>query len=113
MNHTTVPGKLYLRVWAALMLLLLLTWGLAQFNLGLANTSAALVIAVVKMLLVIMFFMHVRYQSRLTWVFAGAGFLWLLIMISLTMTDYLTRGRVRHPDPSAIHGTVESSGHRP
>ena len=77
------------------MIFLLLTWGLAQLNLGLANTIAAMFIAIAKMLLVILFFMHVRYNSKLTWIFAGAGFVWFLIMVTLTMNDYMTRGLVR------------------
>jgi len=59
------------------------------------NIVAALTIAVVKMLLVILFFMHVRYSSRLTWIFVAAGFIWLLIMLDLTLSDYLTRGLVK------------------
>ena len=77
------------------MLLLALTWGIAQFNLGPFNVVAALTIAVSKMLLVILFFMHVRYSTRLTWLFVAAGFIWLLIMIELTLGDYLTRGWVK------------------
>ncbi len=38
---------------------------------------------------------HVRYNSRLTWLFVAAGFIWLLIMIDLTLSDYLTRGVVK------------------
>ena len=77
------------------MLLLLLTWGIAQINLGPLNIVAALTIAVTKMLLVILFFMHVRYSTRLTWLFVAAGFIWLLIMIDLTLSDYLTRALVK------------------
>ena len=77
------------------MLLLILTWDIAQFNLGPFNIVAALTIAVSKMLLVILFFMHVRYSTRLTWLFVAAGFIWLLIMIELTLGDYLTRGWVK------------------
>ncbi len=95
MNSTTVSPKTYFLIWAALMILLFLTWGVAQFDLGIANTIVALVIAVIKMSLVMLFFMHVRYNTRITWIFAAAGFVWFLIMVSLTMTDYLTRGRVR------------------
>ena len=87
--------RTYLTIWAALMLLLLLTWGIAQINLGPLNIVAALTIAVTKMLLVILFFMHVRYSTRLTWLFAAAGFIWLLIMIDLTLSDYLTRALVK------------------
>jgi cytochrome c oxidase subunit 4 len=95
MNSPTVPKKIYLTIWALLMVLLLLTWGVAQFNLGPFNVVVALTIAVTKMLLVILFFMHVRYSSRLTWLFVAAGFIWLLIMIELTLGDYLTRGWVK------------------
>ena len=95
MKSTTISTKSYFLIWASLMVLLFLTWGVAQFDLGIANTIVALLIAVVKMLLVILFFMHVRYNTRITWLFAAAGFVWFLIMVSLTMTDYLTRGRVR------------------
>ena len=87
--------KFYVLIWALLMILLLLTWGVAQFNLGAFNVIAALTIAVTKMLLVILFFMHVRYNTRLTWIFVAAGFVWLLIMIDLTLSDYLTRGAVK------------------
>lgn len=95
MNSHIVPRKIYVIVWIALMLLLLLTWGIAQFSLGPFNIVAALTIAVTKMLLVILFFMHVRYSPRRTWVFVAAGFVWLLIMIDLTLGDYLTRHVVK------------------
>ena len=77
------------------MLLLLLTWGVAQFDLGPFNIIAALTIAVTKMLLLILIFMRVRYSTRLTWIFVAAGFIWLLIMIDLTLSDYLTRNWVK------------------
>jgi cytochrome c oxidase subunit 4 len=91
MSSHIVPRKIYVFIWASLMLLLLLTWGVAQFNLGPFNVIAALTIAVTKMLLVILFFMHVRYSPRRIWIFVAAGFIWLLIMIDLTLGDYLTR----------------------
>jgi cytochrome c oxidase subunit 4 len=95
MNSHILPRKIYVIIWASLMLLLLLTWGVAQFNLGPFNVIAALTIAVTKMLLVILFFMHVRYSERRTWVFVAAGFIWLLIMIDLVLGDYLTRHMVK------------------
>ncbi len=94
MKSPHIPAKLYVRVWAALVILLLLTWGLAQIDLGPFNTPAALGIAFVKMLLVVLFFMHVRYEPRLTWVFVAAGLIWFAIMVDLTMSDYLSRGVV-------------------
>jgi cytochrome c oxidase subunit 4 len=94
MNTHRPSKKLFFGIWITLLVLLFGTWGAAQFDLGPFNIVAALVIAVAKMLLVILFFMHVRYTTRLTWLFVAAGFLWLLIMITLTMGDYLTRGKV-------------------
>src|SRR6185369_15929095 len=91
MSTTILPRKMYFLIWAALMFLLLLTWGAAQINLGRFNAAVALTIALLKMLLVLLYFMHVRYSSRMTWLFAAAGFIWFLIMIDLTLSDYLTR----------------------
>jgi len=79
-------------IWFTLLILLVATWALARVDLRPFNTAIALLIAFGKMTLIMLFFMHVRYSRRIVWVFAGAGFLWLLILIELTMTDYLTRG---------------------
>ena len=91
MNAHVVPRRTYFAVWAALMILLLATWGLGQLNLRPFNGVLALGIAVTKMLLVLLYFMHVRHSTRLTWLFVLAGFLWFLIMVDLTLSDYLTR----------------------
>jgi cytochrome c oxidase subunit IV len=91
MNARQPTAKLFVAIWIALMALLFLTWGVAQFNLGAWNLPAAMTIAVVKMLLVVLIFMHVRYSTRITWVFVLAGLFWLFIMVTLTMGDYLTR----------------------
>jgi cytochrome c oxidase subunit IV len=96
MNATqhNLSAALYFKIWGMLMVLLLATWAVAQFNLGQLNIVAAMTIAVAKLLLVILYFMHVRYSSRCTWLFVAAGFFWLTIMFTLTMGDYLTRGGV-------------------
>ena len=94
MSSKPIPKNIFIRVWASLLVLLALTWGLAQLDLGHFNAIAALTIAIVKMLLVLLYFMHLRYSARLTWIFAAAGFIWLLIMVDLTLSDYLTRGQV-------------------
>jgi cytochrome c oxidase subunit 4 len=94
MNARAISQKALWKVWAALLALLTLTWLAAQFDLGLGNTIIALVISGMKMTLVILFFMQVRYSSRLIWVFACAGFVWWMIFVSLAMTDYLTRREV-------------------
>ena len=55
------------------------------------NDLVAMSIAVAKGLLVVLFFMHVKYSSRLIWVFAGAGFFWLFILFGLKLSDYMSR----------------------
>jgi len=80
-------------VWMALMALMALTAGLSRINLGEWSTVVALIIAAIKALLVVLFFMHVKYeQQKIAWVFVIAGFFWLTILLALTMTDYMTRG---------------------
>jgi cytochrome c oxidase subunit IV len=87
-----VSIRTYALVFLALLVLTGLTTAIAFLDLGGGiNTTVALAIAVGKALLVILYFMHVRYSDRLTWVFAGAGFFWLLILIGGTMDDVLTR----------------------
>jgi cytochrome c oxidase subunit IV len=90
----------YYKIFALLMILAFATTGIAYVDLGIFNPIVAMVIAVTKATLVVLFFMHVRYQGRLTFVFAIAGFCWLLILLLLTSTDYLTRGWL--PIPGAI-----------
>ena len=93
MSEHIVSKKLYFGIFAALMVLTVLTVVVANIDLGgnILNTVVALTIAVCKALLVVLYFMHVRYSSRLTWVFVGAGFFWLAIMVALTFSDYATR----------------------
>jgi len=90
--HTVVSVKSYTIIFVLLMVLLAATVGAAFIDLGRLNLAAAMAIAVIKAVLIIMFFMHVKYASRLTWVFAAAGFFWLAIMLIFTMTDYASRG---------------------
>lgn len=114
MSDAILPVKIYFRIWIALMALLFLTWGAAQIDLGPFNAVAAMTIAIVKMLLVILFFMHVRYHSRLTWIFVAAGFVWLLIMIDLTLGDYLSRSAVSGVGGNTwIHGPTPIPGPQP
>jgi cytochrome c oxidase subunit 4 len=84
--------KLYLIIWAILLLLLGMTVLQASFDLHPFNLIIALAIAATKAFLVILFFMHVKWSSHVTWVFAGAAFVWLGIMLVLTTSDYATRG---------------------
>jgi cytochrome c oxidase subunit 4 len=91
MSAHEIKSKSYIKVWIALLALLLLTWGLAQVNLGAFNNVAALTIAISKMALVVLFFMHGRYEKPVTWIFISAGVIWFLIMVDLTLSDYLSR----------------------
>jgi cytochrome c oxidase subunit 4 len=86
-----LPLKTYYAIFASLIVLTGLTVWVATIDLGELNVIVALTIACIKALLVILFFMHVRYSSKLTWVFVAAGFFWFLILIAFTMADYQSR----------------------
>ncbi len=86
-----VPKKTYYLIAAALMVLLATTVIVALIPLGPFNTLVALAIAITKAMLVVLFFMHVKYNSKLTWVFASGGVLWFLIMIILMLGDFFAR----------------------
>jgi cytochrome c oxidase subunit IV len=86
------PKSLYYAVFAALIVGTLLTYAAARVDMGALNNVVMLTIALTKALLVILFFMHVRWGTRLTWVVVASGFFWLFIMFSITMSDFLTRG---------------------
>ena len=91
--HTehVVPKRVYYGIYAILMLCTYLTVQIAFFDLGPLNTIAALVIAVLKATLVVLFFMHVKYGTRLTGAVVLCSLLFLAILLALTMGDYLTR----------------------
>ena len=83
----------YLWVFLALMVLLVVTVAVAFYvHAGNLNLLIALTIATIKAALVVLFFMHVKYASRLTKIFVSAAFLWLAILFALTFADYVTRG---------------------
>jgi cytochrome c oxidase subunit 4 len=87
------------------MVLTLVTVGVAFIHLGSLNFAVAIAIAITKATLVILFFMHVKYSSRLTKMIVGMAFVFLLIMFGLTMTDYLSRGWFTSPRGSTGAGT--------
>lgn len=94
MSGHVAPKSMYYAVFAALMVGTALTVLVAFYDLGPLNNVLMLGIAITKATLVILYFMHVRWATRLTWVVAASGFVWLLILFGITMTDYLTRGWV-------------------
>lgn len=92
MSQHIVPLRVYFAVFAALIVFTFVTVWVAFIDLGVMNNVIMLTIACTKALLVILYFMHVRYSPRLTWVFVAAGFFWLLILLVFTLSDYMTRG---------------------
>jgi cytochrome c oxidase subunit 4 len=92
MAEHIVPRRVYFTIYGILLLCTYLTVQIAYFDLGELNTVAAVGIAVFKAALVVLFFMHVKYSTRLTWLVVASGLFWFGIMMALTMGDYLTRG---------------------
>jgi cytochrome c oxidase subunit 4 len=87
------PASMYFAVFAALIVGTVLTVAAAKVDMGLLNNVVMLLIACTKATLVILYFMHVRWSSRLTWVVAMAGFFWLLLLFAV-VGDYISRGWV-------------------
>lgn len=84
-------------IFVLLLVLLLATVGAAYLPLGPVHFPAAMLIATAKAVLIALYFMHMKYSHRLTAVVFTASFLWLAIMLALTVSDYLTRGWIDIP----------------
>ena len=91
MSEHIVPRSTYFGVFAALMVGTAVTVFAATIDFGPMNDIIAMTIAITKMTLVLLYFMHVRYSSRLIWVIVAAMFFWLVIMLLLTLADYGSR----------------------
>jgi cytochrome c oxidase subunit IV len=91
MSQHVVPQKVYFLVFATLLCLTLITVDVAFYNFGWLNMYIALAIATTKASVIVLYFMHVKFSSRLVWIFAVAGLFWLVILFALTFGDYLTR----------------------
>jgi cytochrome c oxidase subunit 4 len=87
-----VPVRIYLTIFVTLLALTAVTTAAAFVDMGPLGNLVAMAIASFKATLVILFFMHVRYSTKLTSLVVTAGLLWLAILIALTLTDYFTRG---------------------
>ena len=100
MSEHIVSPKIYLLIFAVLMILTITTVYAATVDLNAyfpsLNIIVALVIATCKAILVILFFMHAYYSSKRTKLIVFAGFFWLAIMLSLTLGDYATRSWDAH-----------------
>jgi cytochrome c oxidase subunit 4 len=90
-RHPVAGATIYFLVWLGLLALLALTVGSAYLSLGWMNSVINLAIAAAKALLVLIFFMHLRSSDPVLKVFAGAGFFWLAILLTLPLSDFLTR----------------------
>ena len=101
-SEVIVPVRVYVLTFLALLILTAATTGVAYIDLGVFNTVVALAIAVIKMLLVILFFMHVKYHKGLTRIAIICAFFWLGIMMTLTLSDELTRGWEMNPSPWSV-----------
>lgn len=90
-QHHVVPVKIYYGIFAILLALTGVTVAVAYLDLGRMNAVAAIAIACFKALIVVLYFMHVKYSTRLIKLTVIAGLYWLGIIFALTLGDYLTR----------------------
>jgi cytochrome c oxidase subunit IV len=90
-EHSHPTPRLYLLIISILIALTCATWAIAFVDLRIWNPVVALTIACIKAVLVVLFFMHVFYSSKLTKVTVGAGLFWLLILLTLSLLDYISR----------------------
>ncbi len=90
-THHVTPPSIYWKTYGLLLVLMIATVVFAQISLGPLNNVVALGIAVTKAVLVVLFFMQVKYSTRLTWIWAALGFIWLCLLFA-AMQDYFSRG---------------------
>jgi cytochrome c oxidase subunit 4 len=109
MSHIA-PKSLYVTIFGSLMVLTTITVAVAFMNLGALNFPVALGIAVTKATVVILFFMHVKYGSRLTKLVVGSVLIFLASLLGLTLTDYASRGWFVSPRGTAFAGTAVTVG---
>ena len=91
MTGEAMPIRTYVLVFVGLVALTFVTTWLAGADYGWLNIFFAMTIAVAKALLVVLYFMHLLHSPKIYWIFAGAGVVWLAILIVLTMADFDTR----------------------
>ena len=97
MSEHILPKRTYFIIWAVLLVFTYLTLEISYHDFGAWNIVAALTIAVIKATLVVLFFMHAKYSSRLTWAVIAAGVFWLFLLLALTLNDYLLRDMMTYP----------------
>jgi cytochrome c oxidase subunit 4 len=97
MSAHVVPPRTYLGIFAALLVLTAITIWVAFQDLGIMNNVVAMGIAALKATLVVLYFMHVRYSTRLTQIMVASSLVWLVILIAFTLSDVYTRGLLGVP----------------
>ena len=90
-DHHIVTPVTYMIVFATLLIFTGVTVGAAYVDLGILNPVVALAIACFKAVVVILFFMHVKYQSKLVKLTVASGFFTFIVLITMTLTDYMSR----------------------
>jgi cytochrome c oxidase subunit 4 len=90
-EHHIVGPRVYLLILLALLVLTGVTTGVAFVDLGILNPVVALGIAVLKATLVVLFFMHVMYSSRLVKMTVCAGLFTFVVLVTMTLSDYISR----------------------
>ena len=90
-EHHVTPPIVYVVIFATLLVLTGVTVGASYIEMGVLNPIVALLIGVVKARLVILFFMGVKYSTRLTKLTVGAGLFTFLVLIGMTLSDYISR----------------------
>ena len=96
-GHHIVPVRVYIGIILTLMVLTIVTVLAAFVDFGIFNLVIALAIAVIKALLVVMFFMHLKYSVRILWLYAGAGVAFFIILIAFLLSDYRSREWLSRP----------------
>jgi cytochrome c oxidase subunit 4 len=107
------PTSTYYTIFGTLMVMTAVTVLVAFINIGILNFPIALTIAIFKATLVVLFFMHAKYSSRLTKLVVGGAFFFLGVLLMLTMTDYMSRGWYASPRGTTTAGTLPNVGPAP
>ncbi len=90
-EHHIVSPKVYVAIFFSLLLFTGLTVAASYLEMGIFNPIVALGIAVIKATLVVLFFMHVKYSTKLTKLTVGAGLFTFIVLVGMTLSDYITR----------------------
>lgn len=105
MAQHVIPVRTYLVVFISLLVLLVMTVVATRIEHGVLNIVVALTIAGTKAALIVLFFMHVKYNAFVIRLAVVAGFFWLAILLTFTLGDYMTRGEISDDTTNKVGGT--------